>query len=93
MTRARKIFAVHPVEILKTEFREPMGVSGRALAKAFNLSAIYEVVRGERVIRAGYGGAVVRPVLCLLLDGASGSQQRCRHRGESLGLRWSGSDA
>ncbi len=65
MTKARKIFAVHPVEILKTEFRGPMGVSGRALAKAFNLSAIYEVVRGERVIRAGYGGAVVRPVLRL----------------------------
>jgi hypothetical protein len=29
-----KAFAVHPGEILKTEFMEPMGVSGYTLAKA-----------------------------------------------------------
>ena len=39
-------------EILKTEFMEPMGVSGYALAKALNFPGIYEVVRGERAISA-----------------------------------------
>lgn len=47
-----KIFAVHPGEILKTEFMEPMGVSGYALAKALDFPGIYEVVRGERAISA-----------------------------------------
>jgi addiction module HigA family antidote len=52
MARARKIFAVHPGEILKTEFMEPMGVSAYALAKALNFPGIYEVVRGDRAISA-----------------------------------------
>ena len=52
MTKARKLFAVHPGEILKTEFMEPMSVSGYALAKALNFPGIYEVVRGERAISA-----------------------------------------
>jgi plasmid maintenance system antidote protein VapI len=47
MTKARKVFAVHPGEILKTEFIEPMGASGYALAKALDFPGIYEVVRGE----------------------------------------------
>lgn len=50
--RTRKIFAVHPGEILKTEFMDPMGVSGYALAKALNFPGIYEVVRGDRAISA-----------------------------------------
>src|ERR1017187_2634061 len=50
MARTRKVFAVHPGEILKTEFMEPMGVSGYELAKALSFSGIYEVVRGERAI-------------------------------------------
>jgi hypothetical protein len=33
MTKSRKVFAVHPGEILKTEFMEPMGVSAYELAK------------------------------------------------------------
>ena len=49
---SRKIFAVHPGEILKTEFMDPMGVSAYALAKALNFPGIYEVVRGERAISA-----------------------------------------
>jgi addiction module HigA family antidote len=52
MTKSRKIFAVHPGEILKTEFMEPMGVSSYELAKSLNFSGIYEVVRGDRAISA-----------------------------------------
>ncbi len=52
MTRTRKVFAIHPGEILRTEFMEPMGVSGYELAKALNFPGIYEVVRGDRSISA-----------------------------------------
>lgn len=52
MTKSRKIFAVHPGEILKTEFMEPMGVTAYALAKALAFPGIYEVVRGDRAISA-----------------------------------------
>ncbi|MFZ0307455.1 MAG: HigA family addiction module antitoxin [Candidatus Sulfotelmatobacter sp.] len=52
MAKSRRIFAVHPGEILKTEFMEPMGVSAYALAKALNFPGIYEVVRGDRAISA-----------------------------------------
>ncbi len=52
MTKSRKVFAVHPGEILKTEFMEPMSVSAYALAKALNFPGIYEVVRGDRAISA-----------------------------------------
>ena len=36
MAKSRKVFAVHPGEILKTEFMEPMGLSAYELAKALN---------------------------------------------------------
>ena len=52
MAKSRKIVAVHPGEILKTEFMEPMGVSAYALAKSLNFPGIYEVVRGDRAISA-----------------------------------------
>jgi antitoxin HigA-1 len=52
MPKSRRIFAVHPGEILKTEFMEPMGVSAYALAKALNFPGVYEVVRGDRAISA-----------------------------------------
>jgi len=52
MPKSRKVFAVHPGEILKTEFMEPMGVSAYELAKALNFPGIYEVVRGDRAISA-----------------------------------------
>jgi antitoxin HigA-1 len=52
MGRTRKVFAVHPGEILKTEFMEPMGLSAYALAKALGFPGIYEVVRGDRAISA-----------------------------------------
>jgi len=52
MARSKKIFAIHPGEILKTEFMEPMGVSAYELAKALSFPGIYEVVRGDRAISA-----------------------------------------
>lgn len=52
MARSKKVFAVHPGEILKTEFMEPMGVSAYELAKALSFPGIYEVVRGDRSISA-----------------------------------------
>jgi len=50
--KPRKIFAVHPGEILKTEFMQPMGITSYALAKALDFPGIYEVVRGERALSA-----------------------------------------
>jgi addiction module HigA family antidote len=50
--KSSKVFAVHPGEILKTEFMEPMGVSAYALAKALDFPGIYEVVRGDRAMSA-----------------------------------------
>jgi len=38
MAKSRKVFAVHPGEILKSEFMEPMGLSAYELAKALNVS-------------------------------------------------------
>ena len=52
MTKPRRIFAIHPGEILKTEFMEPMGMSAYVLAKALHFPGIYEVVRGDRAISA-----------------------------------------
>lgn len=52
MARSKKVFAIHPGEILKTEFMEPMGVSAYELAKAVSFPGIYEVVRGDRAISA-----------------------------------------
>jgi len=52
MAKSNKVFAVHPGDILKTEFMEPMGMSAYELAKALNFPGIYEVVRGSRAISA-----------------------------------------
>jgi addiction module HigA family antidote len=52
VTKSRRVFAIHPGEILKTEFMEPMGLSAYALAKALNFPGIYEVVRGDRAMSA-----------------------------------------
>jgi len=52
VSRTKRVFAVHPGEILKTEFMEPMGLSAYALAKSLSFPGIYEVVRGERAISA-----------------------------------------
>jgi antitoxin HigA-1 len=50
--RKSKVFSVHPGEILKAEFMEPLGVSSYALAKALHFPGIYEIVRGDRAISA-----------------------------------------
>jgi len=50
--KKNKVFAVHPGEILKTEFMEPTGLSSYALAKALLFPGIYEIVRGDRAISA-----------------------------------------
>jgi len=47
MSRANKVFAVHPGEILKAEFMEPMGVSPYALAKALDFPGILMMWFGE----------------------------------------------
>lgn len=52
MSKKKRVFAVHPGEILKTEFMEPMGISAYALAKALDFPGIYEVVREDRAISA-----------------------------------------
>ena len=52
MAKSRKMFAVHPREILRTEFREPMRLSAYELAKALNFPGIYDVVRGDRALSA-----------------------------------------
>ncbi|HTS35839.1 MAG TPA: HigA family addiction module antitoxin [Candidatus Solibacter sp.] len=52
MARASQTFAVHPGEILKTEFMEPMGLSAYALAKALAFPGIYYVIRRERSVSA-----------------------------------------
>jgi len=52
MAKSKKVFAVHPGEVLKTEFMEPMGVTAYQLAKALNFPGIYDVVRGSRAISA-----------------------------------------
>jgi antitoxin HigA-1 len=52
MKRQKKVFAIHPGEILKTEFMGPMGLSAYELAKALNFPGIYEVVREDRAISA-----------------------------------------
>jgi addiction module HigA family antidote len=48
----RKGFAVHPGEILKTEFMQPMKISAYRLVKDLTFPGIYDIVRGERAITA-----------------------------------------
>lgn len=48
----RKGFAVHPGEILKTEFMEPIGISAYRLAKDLQFPGMYEIIRGQRAITA-----------------------------------------
>jgi len=52
MHTKKKIFAIHPGEILKSEFMEPRGISAYALAKALRFPGIYDVVRGDRAVSA-----------------------------------------
>jgi addiction module HigA family antidote len=49
-----KPFAVHPGEILQTEFMEPLGLTAYRLAKHLQVSAprLNDIVRGKRSISA-----------------------------------------
>jgi addiction module HigA family antidote len=49
-----KAFAIHPGEILLTEFMEPMGLTSYRLAKELGvpLPRVYDIVKGKRSISA-----------------------------------------
>jgi len=49
-----KTFAIHPGDILLTEFMEPFGLSAYRLAKELNVPAprVNDIVRGKRAISA-----------------------------------------
>lgn len=46
------MFAIHPGEILKTEFMDPMKITAYRLAKDLDFPDIYETIRGDRAITA-----------------------------------------
>ena len=53
MTRRKpSTIAAHPVEILRTEFLEPMGITAYRLAKELHFPGIYEILREDRAISA-----------------------------------------
>jgi addiction module HigA family antidote len=54
MASRKTIFAVHPGEILKTEFMQPLGITAYRLAKQLHVSVprMNDVVRGKRSISA-----------------------------------------
>lgn len=49
-----KPFAIHPGDILLTEFMEPLGITAYRLAKELNVPAprVNDIVRGKRSITA-----------------------------------------
>jgi addiction module HigA family antidote len=51
---AKKIFAVHPGEILREEFMKPLGLSSNQLAKALHISVprVNDIVLERRAITA-----------------------------------------
>jgi addiction module HigA family antidote len=55
-----KAFAIHPGEILKEEFMEPLSLTAYRLAKDLHVPAprINDIVRGKRSITAG---TAIRP--------------------------------
>jgi antitoxin HigA-1 len=54
MTMARRMKPIHPGEVLKEDFMEPLGVTAYRLAKDVGVTAIRigEIVRGKRGITA-----------------------------------------
>jgi addiction module HigA family antidote len=54
MERIPFAYSIHPGDILKTEFMEPLGLSSYRLAKELHVSAprINDLVRGKRSITA-----------------------------------------
>jgi len=52
MSSKKNVWTVHPGEILRTEFIEPMNITAYRLAKDLNFPGIYDVIRGKRSISA-----------------------------------------
>ena len=52
MGKAKKTWTVHPGEILRTEFMEPMKITAYRLAKDLDFPGIYDVLRCKRAITA-----------------------------------------
>jgi antitoxin HigA-1 len=54
MTMAKRMNPIHPGEVLKEDFMEPLGVTAYRLAKDLGVTAIRigEIVRGKRGITA-----------------------------------------
>jgi antitoxin HigA-1 len=52
MSKAKKIWTVHPGEILKTEFMDPMKISAYRLAKDLDFPGIYDILHCKRSISA-----------------------------------------
>ncbi len=50
--RGKKSFALHPGEILDTEFMRPMKISAYRLAKDLDFPGVYDIVWGKRSITA-----------------------------------------
>jgi antitoxin HigA-1 len=48
----KRVFAIHPGEILRTEFMQPMKITAYRLAKDLEFPGIYDVVRGKRAVTA-----------------------------------------
>jgi addiction module HigA family antidote len=51
---AKKVFAIHPGDILKSEFMEPMGLTSYRLAKELDVPVprVNDIVLGKRSITA-----------------------------------------
>jgi antitoxin HigA-1 len=52
MKKTKRSWTIHPGEILKTEFMEPMNISTYRLAKDLDFPGIYDVIGGKRSISA-----------------------------------------
>ncbi len=52
MGNKKRAWTVHPGEILKTEFMEPLEITAYRLAKDLDFPGIYEVLRCKRAISA-----------------------------------------
>jgi antitoxin HigA-1 len=52
MGKTKKVWTVHPGEILRTEFMEPMKITAYRLAKDLDFLGIYDVLRCKRAISA-----------------------------------------
>jgi antitoxin HigA-1 len=52
--RSKKVFAIHPGEVLREEFMKPMGLSSYRLARELHLPIprVNEIVREQRSISA-----------------------------------------